>query len=170
MFSGRQLGDLSYPGQPNPLVRSQWAFFDINRPTRAADVRDGMSNTVCMAENLTGPQPYIRGFIWSDEPNGAQVYTELAPNSPLPDRCNNAPGWCLSVPEANLPSIDVASATATCAARSRHPGGVQVLMADGAVQFISDSIDSHSDPTDPLYPGTWQKLATIDGGEVISSF
>ena len=54
----------------------------------------------------------------------------------------------------------------TNAARSRHPGGVQVLMADGSVQFISNSIDSHPFG-DALYPGIWQRLATIDGGEVI---
>jgi prepilin-type processing-associated H-X9-DG protein len=44
-------------------------------------------------------------------------------------------------------------------ARSWHPGGVNVLMADGSVRFIKDSINSV----------TWYSLATAVDGEVISS-
>jgi prepilin-type N-terminal cleavage/methylation domain-containing protein/prepilin-type processing-associated H-X9-DG protein len=44
-------------------------------------------------------------------------------------------------------------------ADSYHPGGVNVLMADGHVQFIKDSINQK----------TWWGLGTIAGGEVIDS-
>jgi prepilin-type N-terminal cleavage/methylation domain-containing protein/prepilin-type processing-associated H-X9-DG protein len=44
-------------------------------------------------------------------------------------------------------------------ADSYHPGGVNVLMADGSVKFIKDSISQN----------TWWGLGTIGGGEVISS-
>ncbi len=44
-------------------------------------------------------------------------------------------------------------------ARSRHPGGVNTLLADGSVKFIKDSIN----------PMTWYALATATGGEVISA-
>jgi prepilin-type N-terminal cleavage/methylation domain-containing protein/prepilin-type processing-associated H-X9-DG protein len=44
-------------------------------------------------------------------------------------------------------------------ADSYHPGGVNVLMADGHVQFIKDSINQRS----------WWSLGTIAGGEVIDS-
>ncbi len=44
------------------------------------------------------------------------------------------------------------------AARSRHPGGVNVWMADGSMRFIEDFID-HS---------LWQALISIDGDEVVS--
>ncbi|CAN5624953.1 hypothetical protein BH23PLA1_BH23PLA1_15030 [soil metagenome] len=43
---------------------------------------------------------------------------------------------------------------------SNHPGGYNVLMADGSVRFIKYSIN----------PQTFQALSTRDGGEVISSF
>jgi prepilin-type processing-associated H-X9-DG protein len=42
---------------------------------------------------------------------------------------------------------------------SYHPGGVHVLLGDGAVRFIRDGV---------AIP-TWRALATRDGGEVISS-
>jgi prepilin-type N-terminal cleavage/methylation domain-containing protein/prepilin-type processing-associated H-X9-DG protein len=44
-------------------------------------------------------------------------------------------------------------------AQSNHPGGVNVLMADGSVKFIKDSIN----------PQTWMALGTKANGEVISS-
>jgi prepilin-type N-terminal cleavage/methylation domain-containing protein/prepilin-type processing-associated H-X9-DG protein len=44
-------------------------------------------------------------------------------------------------------------------ADSYHPGGVNVLMADGSVKFIKDTINQR----------TWWSLGTINGGEVVSS-
>jgi hypothetical protein len=44
-------------------------------------------------------------------------------------------------------------------ARSAHAGGVNLLVADGSQQFISDAIDLQ----------VWQALATIDGDEVANS-
>lgn len=41
-------------------------------------------------------------------------------------------------------------------ARSNHPGGVNCLLADGSVRFISDTIAL----------GTWRALSTAAGGEV----
>ena len=45
-------------------------------------------------------------------------------------------------------------------AASFHPGGVDVLLADGSVHFAADTIDL----------STWKALATIQGGEVIQGF
>jgi prepilin-type N-terminal cleavage/methylation domain-containing protein/prepilin-type processing-associated H-X9-DG protein len=46
------------------------------------------------------------------------------------------------------------------AARSRHAGGVHVLLCDGAVRFVSDNVDR------PV----WSHLATRAGGESISEY
>jgi prepilin-type processing-associated H-X9-DG protein len=44
------------------------------------------------------------------------------------------------------------------AARSYHPGGVNLAMADGSVRFISENVNFV----------TWQALGTRSGGEVIN--
>ena len=44
-------------------------------------------------------------------------------------------------------------------ATSRHPGGVNVLMGDGAVRFVKSSVSLP----------TWWALGTVAGGEVISA-
>ena len=42
-------------------------------------------------------------------------------------------------------------------ARSMHPGGVNALMGDGSVRFVSDSID----------PAVWRGLGTRNGAELV---
>lgn len=42
---------------------------------------------------------------------------------------------------------------------SRHPGGVNVLMADGTVRFVSESVDLK----------TWMAIGTVAGGETIDN-
>lgn len=46
------------------------------------------------------------------------------------------------------------------AARSRHPGGVNVNLLDGSVRFVSDTIEW----------ATWQALSTSEGNETINSY
>jgi len=62
-------------------------------------------------------------------------------------------------------------------ASSLHPGGVNILMADGSARFVKESIQSWPiDPTSgvPLgafgtqAPGVWQALGTRNGGEVLA--
>ena len=45
---------------------------------------------------------------------------------------------------------------AAVTARSYHPGGINVLLGDGSVRFVNNSI-AHS---------TWRALGTRNGGEV----
>ena len=168
-FSGPTV---AYIETNDPRWQSAWG---LNRGARLGDFHDGTSNTMVMGEYLTGTPNDYRGFIWSDKAGGSQIWTELAPNSRLPDRLSpNTPPpplatkpWCLNLPENNLPCVNGVSESAglanldhTAAARSRHPGGVQILLGDGSVRFISDSVSLR----------TWRGLATMAGSEVLDEF
>ena len=177
MFNGYTLADVGLQNAVSLTTggtRYIWAFFDGCRATRMSDITDGSSNTIAMTEGLTGANGTDqRGMAWSDQPCGAIVHSMYGPNSPLPDICYDYPGWCDSVPhhDALRPWLGDGgnTATDTCDARSMHPGGVNVLLADGSCRFVGDTISSHSDWTnDPLTPGVWQRLATIAGGEVVN--
>jgi prepilin-type N-terminal cleavage/methylation domain-containing protein/prepilin-type processing-associated H-X9-DG protein len=174
MFNGENVDDW------NTSVESKWAVFTGNRTTRVADIRDGTSNTICVAESLTGPaNAAYRGGLWSDQMNGAFVCAKWPPNSTQPDECYPNYSYCVSEPELNLPSEDGSRGgtggswdnVESGSARSWHSGGVNVLMVDGSVQFISNSIDSHNsqDPIPSLFPGVWQRLAFINDGMIIKS-
>ena len=95
-----------------------------------------------------------RGRIWNDDSSCYQVSTRVTPNSSAADN-----GRCVDRPEMKLPCVSTGSGPKqdhTMAARSRHPGGVQTVMCDGSVHFVSDSIDLE----------TWRALSSQDGGEV----
>ena len=90
------------------------------------------------------------------------LFTQYTPNSSAPDVLVGwGYNWCrpnLNQPELNLPCVPGASppATNTATARSRHPGGVHVLLGDGSARFTSETVDLL----------VWQGMATINGGEV----
>ncbi len=46
------------------------------------------------------------------------------------------------------------------AARSYHVGGIQAVLGDGSVRFVSDNIDSN----------VWRFVGTMSGGEVLGEF
>jgi prepilin-type N-terminal cleavage/methylation domain-containing protein len=129
-----------------------------------AAITDGLSNTMLASEAIvgvgTGGQynaPYdLRGFTWWQD---ASVYTAwLAPNSPLPDAMESG-SYCVYPYQGNPPCTVTSIVGAYNAARSRHPGGVSVLMGDGTVRFIKNSINL----------ATYQALSTTRGGEIISA-
>jgi prepilin-type processing-associated H-X9-DG protein len=46
------------------------------------------------------------------------------------------------------------------AARSKHEGGVNVLLGDGSVRFVRDALE----------PAVWAALASRAGGEPVGGF
>ena len=69
----------------------------------------------------------------------------------------------LNIPWMKPQDIDAATVKAVGdpnGASSKHTGGTHVLMADGAVRFISNNID----------PKTYKALITRDGGEQLSNY
>ena len=99
--------------------------------------------TACNASVIAGWR-LDKGYAWWDGDYRSGLYNHyLTPNSRLFD-C-----WQSSPPHD--PALK--------AARSNHPGGVNLLYADGHVGFAKNSIN----------PTTWRALATRAGGEVVSA-
>jgi prepilin-type processing-associated H-X9-DG protein len=129
------------------------AAFGIGVYRRFAEFHDGMSNSLMLGEYLTGlaKEPYDqRGLFWGDEAGCSHIMTYDTPNAPVDDWLD----WC--PPSTDQPSMNLPchpSDNEVAAARSRHPGGVHVAMADGAVQWVSDNIAL----------SVWRALGSIDG-------
>ncbi len=167
-------------GTSNTLALSERVMANFGQGGKAgADIREGM---LCNVTNITtnpgaclsavalvssGPRyttvTNVKGkfsSLWADgqaEINGFSAI--LAPNKPscTNDTNNNA--------DSGSPVL-----TAT----SYHTGGVHALMADGAVRFISDNIDTGNlgvAATSSNSPhGVWGALGTRGGGEVVGEF
>jgi prepilin-type N-terminal cleavage/methylation domain-containing protein/prepilin-type processing-associated H-X9-DG protein len=156
-------------------------------PYRVADISDGLSNTVAFSESLLGTGGTVeppttatpltdasrqvltltggtttddttcaaginnsgayfsnyRGAKWINGHYADANYNHhLLPNDPRPD-CSNAshnPGQA--------------------AARSLHTGGVNVVLGDGSVRFVSNSVN----------PSVWTALATRAGNDIVGDF
>jgi prepilin-type N-terminal cleavage/methylation domain-containing protein/prepilin-type processing-associated H-X9-DG protein len=123
---------------------------------RFRNITDGLSKTLLMSEiNMwtsdSGSPVDPRGQV----PN-CKFDASISPNAMF-DKVANwyvAPNYSCTNNPPFLPCQAVGSAF-VYAARSRHPGGVQAVFVDGAVQFISDMIDQ----------ATWQAQGTMNGAD-----
>jgi prepilin-type N-terminal cleavage/methylation domain-containing protein/prepilin-type processing-associated H-X9-DG protein len=88
-----------------------------------------------------------RGDAWATGGMAMTLFNTVAP----PNAYSDTWSYCGQNGSGTMASISNAD--------SYHPGGVNVLMADGHVAFIKDSINL----------ATWWALGTIGNGEVISS-
>jgi prepilin-type processing-associated H-X9-DG protein/prepilin-type N-terminal cleavage/methylation domain-containing protein len=157
-------GDKNYGGFFPDYPQNKRAVFGFNYGARLTDITDGASNTMAVGEYLTGlpfeEAPYdFRGVQWIDAPGYSQLYTWATPNTTAADLFYPA-DFCYDRLSLNLPCAGSAWYATTATSRSRHPGGVNVLMADGSARFISQSIGL----------ATWQALGTIREGEVPGDF
>jgi prepilin-type N-terminal cleavage/methylation domain-containing protein/prepilin-type processing-associated H-X9-DG protein len=88
------------------------------------------------------------GNRWAWGGMGQTLFNTVAPPNSMPwNSCSDQCSGC------------GANDTEFTNAQSNHPGGVNVLMADGSARFIKSSIN----------PQTWMALGTRGNGEVISS-
>jgi hypothetical protein len=170
-FSGQKHGDISayedrpFPTPlqplPNPPLKRLRAVFGANRGAKFGQITDGTSKTMVFGEHLTGYQ--TRGMFWTCGPGRGILFTQETPNSSAPDILD--PDACIAGsnrPELNRPcrrTSDPAWRDSTATARSMHPGGVYVLMADGSTHFVSNDIDLEM----------WRGMTTM-GGEEAKSF
>ena len=136
-------------------------LFRLNKGRKMSEIRDGTSKTMAMSEYLTGTDKYNgRGAPFTSRAGAQHLYPTLTPNSSAPDIlwgdtpevCENGAGH----PSLNMPCRSEYVSYNYASPRSRHPGGVHVLICDGSVQFLSDEVNLTS---------VWRPLATIAGEE-----
>ncbi|MFH1918370.1 MAG: DUF1559 domain-containing protein [Planctomycetota bacterium] len=154
--------------------------FYVNSRTKFADIRDGTSNTALMCESLLGPGGNREVYDRSSVDTQTMYAYILNPVSSLTDsichgatvwRTDRGAGWADGnyrhglynhwyPPNHSQPDCIRHSSPGWRAARSRHPGGVNLLLADGSARFVSETI--HLD--------TWRALGSRDGAEVLTQF
>jgi prepilin-type N-terminal cleavage/methylation domain-containing protein/prepilin-type processing-associated H-X9-DG protein len=116
-----------------------------------AAVIQGLQNC---AQGWNSPTPTyssMRGFTWADA-NGGWTYCNIIQT---PNRDSILPGGGCRFGSGG----DGIDSSFSYAVSSNHPGGANVLMADGSVHFVKDSVSRL----------TWWALGTRNGGEIISS-
>ena len=162
-------------------------IFYINSETHLSQIADGLSHTVAMSESLLGDgaaplfnaasvnprttyafvnavpltdaacqgarmwnYTNLRGFSWANGEYRCTLYNHhWGPNSERID--------CVSALVIGDISV-IYSCYGWRSARSKHPGGVNVLMADGSGWFCTDTVDL----------STWQALSTRAAGELVA--
>lgn len=120
-------------------------------------ITDGLSNTMFMGEHTS----ILSDKTWVGVVPGAVV-------CPTPrfafSLCDFAATLVMShtgpsSTEGNIIHPPNARTSHVCQMYSEHPGGANILLGDGSVRFIKESVNQRA----------WAALATIRGGEVISS-
>ena len=139
----KDFATIAYTGQPNPTERGgvlQGAGTG-GSTSRIRDVTDGTSNTTLLAERTGGAVVYLKtkpDTTWSGlvgKANGGGWADFLAGdhwlNGSLYDGNQGANGGPCGINCNNMRTTNL---------HSFHVGGVQVLMADGAVRFVSENV------------------------------
>ena len=150
------IGPMTSPAVANGLDHAvQGVFYNVSR-MRFTDVTDGTSNTVFMSELINVKGDDFRGVL--HYPEGPIYQHNNTPNSGT-DQTRSP--YCVNDPKA--PCIGAYTAynnrQMLLTARSRHTGGVNVVMGDGGVRFAPNSISLN----------VWRALATpqAQAGEVV---
>ncbi|MFZ9790941.1 MAG: DUF1559 domain-containing protein [Gemmataceae bacterium] len=160
------------------IAQSNGVFAQI--PTRIADITDGLSSTVAFSESSIGTGVPVSSLP-TDEQTQRRIVLEVPGGTdPTPAACSGGAGtWNPRRGEQwinghygntlynhyytpNQKGVwDCGNGShnkGLTAARSNHTGGVNILLCDGSIRFVSNSID----------PTIWRSLSTRAGGEVAS--
>ncbi|WP_435017592.1 DUF1559 domain-containing protein [Tundrisphaera sp. TA3] len=169
----------TYPATPYRLTTSAANGLLKNSQTRISEAVDGTSNTVAFAEDAGRDPRYFCAYTdsgyntatgWTAAYNGLSGsagkrrrfwrWADPASAIGVSGAINNKirPMFNASTP-FNTTSGVVVDAGANDEIFSYHPGGANVLMADGSVKFLKET-------TNPI---VIRSIVTMNGGEVVSS-
>jgi len=112
-----------------------------------ANVAAPLTPAACAGASLWNVQ-LPRGYLWASGEIRCASYNHYYPPTDPTYDC---------VANVTTPGPQQFTAVGFKAARSNHPGGVNVLMVDGGVHFVTDFIN----------PDTWTALSTRAGDEPI---
>ena len=127
---------------------------------RLADALDGTSNTLFCSEICVVPDTSVNDLRgrYCNSWEGNSWFTALnPPNSTVPDT-QNYQG--VSSKQAPVTTTSTSGGAQALYARSYHPAGVNVGLADGSVRFMTNSINAV----------TYKALATRNGGDTITDW
>jgi prepilin-type N-terminal cleavage/methylation domain-containing protein len=148
------------PGHTSPpMMNRPGGMFFINSWLAFRQVADGTSQTVMVSETRV-PRDTLDGRGIMHYPEGPLYHHNRTPNNLAPDEIRK--DWCHSTLQA--PCIGVYPAYNTIkdirTARSMHPGGVDLVLADGSVRLVSQVINLN----------TWQAISSPGDGETVSDY
>jgi len=168
------------PSDPNFGFPAPNGIFFLNSRVKFQDVMDGTSHTAAFSEKIKGDGS---NAIVTAESDTFQPGTNPATMDEAVQQCNacdindltkqrisnvgvpwlrayhsNSQYYHINKPNGR--SCMFPPGRIATAAGSRHPGGVNVLMCDGSVHFINDTIDI----------ATWRGMGTRAGKENIALF
>ena len=173
---------------PNTNETSDGAFC-VNKGVRFAEMVDGLSNTLAMAEVKTyvavmrdGDNPNTMGALPPNTPadtvalggtvtastchtqwvNGIIIHTGMSTALTPNTKVITVQGgqsYDVNFTTSRLGLTTTNLTYVAITSRSYHPGGVNAGMADGSVRFFKSTVNL----------ATWRALGTRGGGEVISA-
>ncbi|HWE39795.1 MAG TPA: DUF1559 domain-containing protein [Isosphaeraceae bacterium] len=167
------------PATIAPSERPQGIFY-YGSSVKPADIPDGLSQTAFFSEKSRGngsPDPRTDMLIIPNQTSLDATYltcTGLLPSQGVPLTSVQGLSWvmgemcCTTYNHVSQPNRltcaglgfpgTMANMAMQVPPSSQHPGGVNVLMGDGAVHFVKNGIDLT----------TWRALGTRRGGEIIN--
>ena len=152
-------GNTGYMQQTMGGVKFLGSMFTNGMGMSASDIRDGLSNTLCLSETLPvhGPEywgPPGDGMLAE---GGQSFEGYLTPNSSAADVVANT---CTTNRRLVVNCVvDMNDSNQVIAARSAHNGGVNSALGDGSVHFFSDTIDV----------AVWRALCTANGSDTVGA-
>ncbi len=199
----------------DPADRAPRGMFGFRTRTRIQDVHDGTSNTIMLSERAFSQEPGQKignvaiGFsIAGLRENPSSCFSSVAGSGQyytMPFTRRVGLSWANGNPYFSGHNTILPPNSPSCAPsawagnggllppNSRHPGGVNIVLADGALRFVSETIDagnltlpapltggapdgggSHGFYTEARFGaspyGVWGALGSRSGGEVVGDY